>query len=71
MARGKREPEGHRGGDARNRYKARGSNDDRCAGGNGEEDPLRDLRPHNDYPEDQADDEYVWPDLTDEYSEHD
>lgn len=71
MGRGKREPAGHRGGDTCDRHGARGSDDYRWEAGNPEDDPLRDLRPHDDYPEDPVDNDYVWPELTDESIEDD
>ncbi len=64
MTRGKKSPAGHRGGDARDRHAARGSDDLSWDRGTPEDDPLRDLRPEDEetlYP---VSDDYVWPDTS-------
>jgi hypothetical protein len=43
----------------------RGGNDLRWAEDLPEDDPLRDLRPHDEETEDPVAEEYVWPDLND------
>jgi hypothetical protein len=75
MGRGKKNPAGHGGGDVHDRQTARGS-DDRQWEKNPEDDPLRDLRPHDEEfvdpaITDPAADEYVWPELNDENEEDD
>jgi hypothetical protein len=71
MGRGKKNPAGHRGGDVRDRHAARGSDEERWDPGNLEDDPLADLRPHDDDMLSAVGDEYVWPDLSDENNEDD
>jgi hypothetical protein len=71
MGRGKRDRAGHRGGDARDWHGARGSDDMRGVMINPEDDPFRDLRPQNEDLADPATDEYLWPDMNDEYEEDD
>jgi hypothetical protein len=72
MGRGVRSRAGHRGGDIVDRHGARGSDDERWNLENPEDDPLQDLRPRDDEPAEPAgDDEYVWPEMTDEYDEDD
>jgi hypothetical protein len=61
---------GHRG-DLPGRHSARGSSDKPWDKRYPEDDPLQDLRPHDDEPEEPAGDEYVWPDLTDDNEEDD
>ena len=70
MGRGKKNPAGHRGGDARDRHAARGS-DDRELYHDPEDDPFRDLRPEEDDSRNQPVDDYVWPDLSSESEEDD
>lgn len=71
MGRGKRNPAGHRGGDACDWHGTRGSDDGLWDPKNPEDDPLRDLRPHDEDLTDPAVDEYVWPDMSDENEEDD
>ena len=68
MGKIKKNPAGHRGGDARDRNGARGSDDERW---DQEDDPFRDLRPHDDEMRNPSSDEYMWPDMTDEYEDDD
>jgi hypothetical protein len=71
MGKSKRDRAGHRGGDVREWYGARGSNNKRWGFTGPEDDPLRDLRPRdNDLP-DLAGDEYMWPEMDDENDEDD
>jgi hypothetical protein len=70
MVRGKRVPAGHRGSDARGRQAARGSDDRRRVPKEPEDDPLRDLRPVDEEPPVISDgDEYIWPEIQDEYED--
>jgi hypothetical protein len=71
MGRGKRAYPGHRGGDAVDRHGARGSDDERWTVTDPEEDPLRDLRPHDDDLQNPAADDYIWPEMNDENAEDD
>ncbi len=71
MARGKKIPAGHRGGDVADRHAARGSDDNRWSREDPDDDPLRDLRPHDEDILNATGDEYVWPDLSDENNEDD
>jgi len=71
VGRGKKNPAGHRGGDVRDRHGTRGSDDERWDREIPEDDPLRDLRPHEDDMLNAASDEYLWPDLSDENNEDD
>jgi hypothetical protein len=72
MGRGKKNPAGHRGGDVRDRHAARGSDDKQWDREDPEDDPLRDLRPDEEEMRIPAgNDDYVWPDLSDETEEDD
>jgi hypothetical protein len=71
MGRGKRDRTGHRGGDAGDRYGTRGSDDERWNLNYPEDDPLRDLRPHEEDIMNAAGDEYVWPDMNNESEDDD
>ena len=71
MGRGRKSPAGHRGGDVIDRHAARGSDDMQWNIQDPEDDPLRDLRPHDDDTLNIAGDEYVWPDLSSENEEDD
>jgi hypothetical protein len=72
MGRGKRDRAGHRGGDVRDWYGARGSMNGRGNFPEPEDDLLRDLRPRDDdLPDPAAGDEYVWPEMNDETGEDD
>ena len=68
MVKNKKNPAGPRGGDARDWHSARGSNDERR---DPEDDPFRDLRPRDDDMRNTASDEYLWPDMHDEYEDDD
>jgi len=69
MGRGKRNRAGHRGGDVPGWFGARGSNHERWGTREPEDDPLRDLRPRDDDLPDPAGDEYLWPEMDDEYDD--
>ena len=71
MGRGKRDRAGHRGGDVRGWYGARGSNNERWGSAEPEDDHLRDLRPRDAALPDPAGDEYMWPEMDDENDEDD
>jgi len=71
MVRGKRDHAGRRGGDVFDRHGTRGSNDQRWVVKDPEDDPLRDLRPHDDEMRIPAGDDYIWPDMHDENEEDD
>ncbi len=78
MGRGRRERPGHRGGDVVDLHGPRGSDDGRWKKKNAEDDPLRDLRPPEEDPENPDEgpvnpdaEEYVWPDMHDENEEDD
>jgi hypothetical protein len=71
MVKGKRRQSAKRGGEAFEKPGSRGRDDDRWGEGDPEDDPLRDLRPYEDDMRNQANDEYVWPDVNDEYDEDD
>lgn len=62
MARGRKGPAGHRGSDSRDQYQCRGSDD---APWDIAEDPLRDLRPGEEDPQVNYNDDYIWPELDD------
>jgi hypothetical protein len=70
MGRGKRERAGHCGSDDGGWQGARGS-ERWWAPKDPEDDPLRDLRPHNEDPADPVIDDYMWPDMSDENEEDD
>jgi hypothetical protein len=71
MGRGKKNPAGHRGGDISNRHATGGSDHELWDRKNPEDDPLLDLRPHDEEFTDPAADEYIWPEITDENDEYD
>jgi hypothetical protein len=66
MVRGGRSDAGHRGGKGIERHNIRGSRDSPWDPMNPEDDSLHDLRPHDDDQHDPVNDEYVWPEFTDE-----
>lgn len=67
MVKGKRRQSATPGGNTSDRHGRRIRHDERDP----EEDPLRDLRPYEDDMRTPANDEYVWPEMTDEYEEDD
>lgn len=70
MARAKRVPAGNRGSESRGRQAARGSEGKPWSLKEPEDDPLRDLRPVDEEPPlDSEGDEYIWPELQDEYED--
>jgi hypothetical protein len=69
MGRGKRERTGHCGSDDGGWQGARGSGF--WEKNNPEDDPFRDLRPHNEDLADPAIEDYMWPDMSDENEEDD
>lgn len=71
MGRGKRDRAGHRGGDVIDWQGTRGSNHERWGSREPEDDPFRDLRPRDDDLPDPAGDEYLWPEMDNEYDEDD
>jgi len=71
MGRGKRDIMGRHGDDARDWHGTGGSGDRRWDRKNPEDDPFRDLRPRNEELADPANDEYLWPDMSDENDEDD
>ena len=71
MVKGKRRQSAKRGGDSVDRHSERGRNVHQLAERDPEDDPLRDLRPYEDDMKNPANDEYVWPDMNEEYDEDD
>ena len=71
MGQGRKNPAWQCRGDIRDRHAARSSDEVRWNPGNLEDDPLGDLRPHDDDMLDAAGDEYIWPDLSEENNEDD
>lgn len=71
MGKSKRRQAANRGGDAFDWHGGQGRNDERWGGKDPEDDPLRDLRPYEDELRSPANDDYLWPDMTDEYGEDD
>jgi len=71
MGRSIRQRAGQRGGNLPDRHSARGSDDKLWDVPDMEDDPLRDLRPHEDEQADPVGDEYVWPDMNNENEEDD
>lgn len=71
MVKGKRRQSVKRGGDSADRHSERGGNVHQWAERDPEDDPLRDLRPYEDDMKNPANDEYVWPEMNDEYDEDD
>jgi hypothetical protein len=57
---------GTRGSPVKTRQSVRGKKEGPWDPMNPEEDPLRDLRARDEDPEDVANDEYIWPEYTDE-----
>jgi hypothetical protein len=66
MGRIARESGGNRVSPVKGRQIAKGKKEKPWDPMNPEEDPLRDLRAHDEEPEDVANDEYIWPEYTDE-----
>jgi hypothetical protein len=66
MGRGGRENAGHRGAKGQVRHDLRGSRDKPWDPMTPEDDPLHDLRAHDDDHLDPVNDEYVWPEYHDE-----
>ena len=66
MVRGGKSRAGHRGSDDRAGPGMRGSRNKAWDPANPDEDPLRDLRIPEDYGQDPASDEYIWPQFDDE-----
>jgi len=71
MSKGKRRQAASRGGSAPDRHGGQGQNAVRWGDGDLEDDPLRDLRPVEDDFRTPASDEYLWPDMNDEYEDDD
>jgi hypothetical protein len=71
MSKGKRRLAANRGGDVFDRHGGHGRNAERWGPGDIEDDPLRDLRPVEDDFRNPAGDEYLWPDMKNEYEEDD
>jgi hypothetical protein len=72
MGKGKKNPAAHRGIHLRDLHAVRGSDEKRWDREDPEDDPLRDLRPDEEEMRIPAgNDDYVWPDLTDENEEDD
>jgi hypothetical protein len=71
MGRGKRDHTGHRGGDAVDWHGARGSDDEQWGRKDPEDDPFRDLRPHDEDMRNPAGDDYLWPETGDENEDDD
>jgi hypothetical protein len=66
MGRGGKVSVGQRSGLVNERQSVRGSKNKPWDPMSPEDDPLRDLRVHEDDQQDPANDEYVWPEYTDE-----
>lgn len=66
MGRGGRVNAGHRGGLGNERHNVRGSKDKPWDPMNPDEDPLHDLRVHDEDLSDPVNDEYVWPEFKDD-----
>ncbi|MFA5268367.1 MAG: hypothetical protein WC379_10385 [Methanoregula sp.] len=71
MVKGKRRQVAGRGGNAIDRHGGMGRNDEQWSEVDPEDDPFRDLRPRDDDVRNPASDEYMWPDMTDEYENDD
>jgi hypothetical protein len=71
MVKTRRRPSPKHSGEAVDRNSGRGRQDDRWGGWDPEDDPLRDLRPDEDDSRNPSNDEYIWPDLNNEYDEDD
>lgn len=71
MSKGKRRLAAGRIGDAAGRQGVQGRNAGLWGDREMEDDPLRDLRPVEDDFRNPAGDEYLWPDMNDEYEDDD
>lgn len=71
MVKTRRRPLPKNGGEAVERQSVRGRQDDRWGEPDPDDDPLRDLRPDEDDMRNPANDEYLWPDMSDECDEDD
>lgn len=71
MSKGKRRLAVGRSGDAAGRQGGQGRNTGSWGDREMEEDPLRDLRPVEDDFRSPSGDEYLWPDMNDEYEDDD
>jgi len=71
MVKGKRRQVASRGGNVIDRHGVRGQNGEQWGEMDPEDDPLRDLRPNEDEMRNTASDEYLWPDMHNEYEDDD
>ena len=71
MVKGKRRQSADKGSNAGDRHIRRIKHDEQWSERDPEDDPLRDLRPYDDDTRTPANEEYLWPEMNDEYEDDD
>jgi hypothetical protein len=71
MVKGKRRQVAGRGGNVIDRHGVRDRNEEQWGETDPEDDPFRDLRPRDDDMRNPTSDEYMWPDMHDDYEDDD